>query len=125
VKVIDASSVIDLLIGAPRLDAFHHLLDDDLFAPDLLVAEVHEYFRRRALRRPNESIDAHIDAFRSADIAYLPTWPYAEQIWTWRHNLTSYDACYVAVARDLECPLLTSDRRLAAAANGIVPVIAV
>jgi predicted nucleic acid-binding protein len=123
VKVVDASSMIDFLTDAPRLMPFAHHLDDDLFAPDLLIAEVHDYFRRRGVRQPHEQLDAHVDAFHSAAIEYLPSWPYGAQIWKWRHNLTSYDACYVALAHDLHCPLLTSDRRLAAAAQGIVPVI--
>jgi hypothetical protein len=33
--------------------------------------------------------------------------------WTWRHNLTFYDALYVAVFLDL--PLLTADVRLSGA----------
>jgi predicted nucleic acid-binding protein len=32
-----------------------------------------------------------------------------------RHNLSAYDALYVAAARVLDCGLLTRDRRLAAA----------
>jgi predicted nucleic acid-binding protein len=32
-----------------------------------------------------------------------------------RHNLTAYDAVYVALAEALDAPLLTCDRRLAAA----------
>ncbi len=31
------------------------------------------------------------------------------------HNLTAYDALYVAVARHIGCPLATRDRRLATA----------
>ena len=31
-----------------------------------------------------------------------------------RHNLTAYDAVYVALAEGLDAPLLTRDRRLAA-----------
>jgi predicted nucleic acid-binding protein len=34
-----------------------------------------------------------------------------------RHNLTAYDAVYVALAEMLDAPLLTRDRRLAAAAG--------
>lgn len=34
-----------------------------------------------------------------------------------RNNLTAYDAAYVALAEALDAPLLTRDRRLAAAAG--------
>jgi predicted nucleic acid-binding protein len=33
-------------------------------------------------------------------------------MWAMRANLSAYDACYVALARALECPLLTVDRPL-------------
>jgi len=39
--------------------------------------------------------------------------------------MTAYDATYVALAADLGATLVTSDLRLARAAAGLVPVIAV
>ena len=39
------------------------------------------------------------------------------RVWELRHNLTAYDAVYVALAEALDAPLLTRDRRLAAAAG--------
>ena len=41
--------------------------------------------------------------------------PFAERIWELRHNLTSYDAWYVAIAEALRLPLVTLDKRLARA----------
>ncbi len=35
--------------------------------------------------------------------------------WDLRDNLTAYDACYVALADALGCPLLTADARIARA----------
>jgi predicted nucleic acid-binding protein len=46
-------------------------------------------------------------------------------MWQWRHNVSPFDACYLALALELQCPVLTSDQRLASAAQGIVPVISV
>lgn len=37
------------------------------------------------------------------------------RVWDLRHNLTAYDAVYVALAELLEAPLVTRDRRLARA----------
>jgi predicted nucleic acid-binding protein len=37
-------------------------------------------------------------------------------VWVLRHNITPYDALYVALAEELELPLITADRRLARAA---------
>ena len=39
----------------------------------------------------------------------------ATQAWTMRHNITFTDACYIALARRLDAPLLTSDMQLVAA----------
>ena len=36
-----------------------------------------------------------------------------DRIWELRDNLTAYDATYVALAEALDCPLLTTDVRLA------------
>ncbi|NLT29945.1 MAG: type II toxin-antitoxin system VapC family toxin [Propionibacterium sp.] len=37
-------------------------------------------------------------------------------MWSMRHNISGYDAAYVALALMLECPLVTCDRRLTHAA---------
>ena len=44
------------------------------------------------------------------------------RIWSWRANLTTYDAAYVALAEVLGAPLLTADERLANAPGLTVPV---
>ena len=46
-----------------------------------------------------------------------PYQPYAERIWALRHNVTPYDAWYVALAEHLGYPLLTLDRRLSRASG--------
>ena len=38
--------------------------------------------------------------------------PFAARIWELRHNLSCYDAWYVALAESLDCPLVTLDRRI-------------
>ncbi len=38
-------------------------------------------------------------------------------MWALRHNLTAYDAAYVALAESLDLPLLTRDRRLASSSG--------
>lgn len=41
--------------------------------------------------------------------------PYLPRAWELRHNLSAYDAVYVALAETLDAPLLTCDARLARA----------
>lgn len=47
-----------------------------------------------------------------APVERFTTTPLALAMWDLRDNLTGYDAAYVALARALGCPLLTTDRRL-------------
>ena len=49
------------------------------------------------------------------DVRLFPFAPFAARIWELRHNLTSYDAWYVALAESLGCPLVTLDRRISRA----------
>jgi predicted nucleic acid-binding protein len=44
--------------------------------------------------------------------------PFASRVWELRHNVTSYDALYVAAAEALDLPLATLDRPLSRA-NGV------
>ena len=46
------------------------------------------------------------------DKVLYPFESYADRIWELRHNLTCYDAWYVALAEDLGCPLVTLDCRI-------------
>ena len=50
----------------------------------------------------------------------VPVAPFADRVWALRHNLSSYDAAYVAIAEALTVPVATLDARLAgsAEANG-------
>ena len=56
-----------------------------------------------------------INQMLELDIRLFPFAPYAARIWELRHNLTAYDAWYVALAEDLDCPLVTLDRRISRA----------
>lgn len=126
-RVVDASAMVDVLIGNPKAPVLALSLDDDLFAPDLLVPEVLHTLRR--LTRDGWLTEAEADesahSLVKVPIEYLHSWPYTERIWAWRHKMTAYDATYVALAADLGATLVTTDLRLARAAEGIVPVIAV
>jgi predicted nucleic acid-binding protein len=51
----------------------------------------------------------------SLPIAVYPTAALLRRVWELRDNVTAYDACYVALAEALRCPLVTADRRLAKA----------
>jgi len=85
----------------------------------LLDVEVAQVIRRYAL---NGEIDSERGRMALIDLVDLPLRRYPHdfllpRIWNLRNNLTAYDAAYVALAEALDAPLLTRDRRLAAAAG--------
>lgn len=43
--------------------------------------------------------------------------PYLPRVWELRHNLTAYDALYVALAESLGAELVTCDARMAQASG--------
>jgi predicted nucleic acid-binding protein len=52
------------------------------------------------------------------EIELFPFEPFADRIWALRHNVTSYDAWYVALAEALNLPLATLDEPLSKS-NGV------
>jgi len=61
------------------------------------------------------------------DLRDLPITRYPHQflldrVWDLRHNLTAYDAAYVALAEALDASLVTRDARLAAGSRRVVRV---
>lgn len=110
---VDASTMIQLLTNAAGSSRVAALLDDDIVAPELLIAEVTRFLAR--LERHGEPVVPARSALSNAAIDYLPTWPHADRMWELRHNVSTYDACYVVVAETMGCPLLTADARLARA----------
>ncbi len=55
----------------------------------------------------------------------VPTTGLVREAWSMRNNLSVYDACYVALARLFDCPLLTVDGPLTRAPRLDVTVISI
>lgn len=98
-----------------------------MVAPDLVNAEVLSTVwrleRTKTLSRPRA-------AQAAADLAGAPvrrviSTGLIDAAWAMRANLSLYDACYVALAQALSCPLVTADHRLAAAPRVGIPVTVV
>jgi predicted nucleic acid-binding protein len=119
--VIDASVLAAALADdGPSGDrARARLRGERLTAPAIIDLEVTSVLRRR-------SAGAHLDGRRCqlalTDLVALPLRrcphrPLLPRCWELRHNLTIYDAAYVALAEALGVPLLTADQQLAQAAG--------
>jgi predicted nucleic acid-binding protein len=122
VIVLDASAAIDWLLQTPaggRIEQRIYSRNESLHAPHLLDLEVTQAVRRLAqegtvsARRADEAIQDLLDL----RIARYPHFVLLPRIWQYRHNLSAYDAAYVALAEELSASLLTRDRRLAGASG--------
>ncbi len=117
--VLDTSAALTVLAaGDPPRELVERLAGDgDLHGPHLLDTEMLHAVRWLTAR-------GDLSEERAADVLYdfselalvrYPHWPLKERVWELRHNLTAYDATFVALAELLDVPLLTCDSRLAAA----------
>ena len=117
--VLDSSAAVEWLLGLPLADAVADRISSakSVHAPALLDIEVAHVLRRycaageisdRVAERALNSL-AELDAVRYTHELLLPL------IWRLRHNLTAYDAAFVALAAVLDAPLVTLDARIAQA----------
>src|SRR5277367_4740710 len=85
-----------------------------LCAPELAYVESTNILRRLERARTITSAEANTAQgdLMQLDIELFAFEPFASRIWELRHNVTSYDAWYVAIAEALELPLATLDEPL-------------
>jgi predicted nucleic acid-binding protein len=121
--VVDSSVLVAALIdtGAHGVWAENVLAGGSLYAPELVCAEATNIFRRleRAKQITTPEANAAQEDLTQLDIVLFSFEPFAERIWELRHNVTSYDAWYVAIAEALKLPLATLDQPLSRS-DGVV-----
>lgn len=115
--VVDASSVVDLLLGNELGSAVgRRLRGHDLHAPAHLDAEVLSALGR--LHRSGEvgadSVTTLLVALREAPLQRHPVAAVLDGAWARRDRVRLVDALYLELAAQRECPLVTTDRRLRA-----------
>lgn len=119
--VVDAGVLLELLLGRrAALEALGLQLEghehEPLFAPEIVELETLNALRRSVLKRvvDEQRAASAATALGKARLATYPHAPLLPRIWQLRHNLTSYDASYLALAELLdESLLMTTDRALA------------
>lgn len=118
-SVVDASVLVSVVSdrGPVGLVARRALAGLELCALDFTDIEVLSGLRGRWLRAEvtAQDLEAAVADYVAAPLARYPTLPLAERIVGLAHNLSAYDAGYVALAESLGAPLITADARLAAA----------
>jgi predicted nucleic acid-binding protein len=116
--VVDSSVLVAALLANHEFGAWaaRSVAEFELGAPSVVAFESANIMRRHAaagLVDENVAADAH----RDLALLTIEYWPYhavAERCWELRHNLTIYDAAFVAVAEATRSPFYTLDQRLAA-----------
>ena len=118
--VLDASAVVDLLLKpAAETNELRARIRAAavVYGPHLMDAEVANTLRRHVLRGRMDQVSAR-RALRRLAAMRLRLWPHQPflgRALALRHQLTAYDAIYVAMAEATGATLLTRDARLAGA----------
>ena len=117
--VVDASCLVAVLIGGTAAEPVRARLaeDPDHAAPHIIDVEVFGVVRRDLLR---ETLDATAAAQAIDEMERWPGERFGHRLllhraWELRDTVRGWDAMYVALAEGLGVPLLTLDRRRAAA----------
>jgi predicted nucleic acid-binding protein len=120
--VVDASAVVNVLIGWTPADVLE--IDDDVVAPDHFLTEVASGLRRsvRVGAVPTEAASALLADALEMPVRLVSSRELVVRAFELRDAMTLQDACYVALAEERACALVTSDARLARAAGLMVSV---
>lgn len=123
--VLDASAALSGLMNAGP--ARESMAVEQLHAPHLVDSEVASGLRRQVASGRIATDDgwAALDAWRRLGLTRYATHGLLERIWGLRHNLSAYDAGYVALAESLACSLVTADARISRAPGIRCPITVV
>ena len=118
--ILDASALVELLLHTSTGESVTDCIDDptvSLHVPHLADIEVAQVLRRyvRAGEIDADTAATALDDLGTLDLRRHSHEPLLARIWELRHNLTAYDAAYVALAEVLNGILLTCDGPLSRA----------
>lgn len=122
IAVVDTSALVELFtVDAPELDAslaerLGHVIPH---VPDILDVEFHHALRGLTLGNKISASRAEQARvlFAATPKIRFPSFELTQRVWSLRHNLGAYDACFVALAESLEVPLITCDEKQAGASG--------
>lgn len=117
--VVDASVLAPVVLdhGADGTRMRARLRGERIAVPDLAKIEAASVIRRHLANGAvdHAGADQAMDDLVDLPVVAFPTSQFLRRAWALRANVTTYDACYVALAETLDCTLLTADARLARA----------
>jgi predicted nucleic acid-binding protein len=118
--VVDASAILEILRHSDvGVDLALQLEDVDIHAPHLIDVEVASALRRWVARGEMTATGAlhAFDEFIDMPLQRHPHTHLLPVIWKHWHNLSAYDACYLALSMYLGAQLMTVDDGLRKAAG--------
>ncbi|WP_026922851.1 type II toxin-antitoxin system VapC family toxin [Glycomyces arizonensis] len=115
--VLDSSVLVEMLIGGHERASLlrRKLIETPAMAPYHIDLEVFSALRRyeRLGRLSKDRGAMAVVDLGDFPIERVPHRQFRQRIWELRHNMTPYDAVYVALAELFDAPLWTFDKRLA------------
>jgi predicted nucleic acid-binding protein len=121
VIVADASAIGDVLLDNRRAAAVRSVLEGHsmLHVPEHFHIELISMLRRHTLRGElgERRCAQALSVLRELRVVRYAAIERLDAIWELRERLSAYDAAYLALAGELDLPLLTCDAGLAAAAR--------
>ncbi|MEL4504459.1 type II toxin-antitoxin system VapC family toxin [Luteococcus sp. H138] len=121
--VLDASAAAEFLLGTEQgLDVGVHMGSHPLIAPQLLAAEVVSILRGWNLsgQLASERVAFALQDFKDLGVQLFDMGELMFPAWKLRHNVSAYDAMYVALAEAFECQVLSCDLKLVRAMPDLV-----
>ena len=114
IAIVDTSVVLKWYAAEPDSADAERLLAHALGAPDFLLIELANALGRKVRQREMAAAQAEVALPHArAAVELLPAAPYAERALALSLSLehSVYDCLFLALAEDLDLPLVTADRR--------------
>jgi predicted nucleic acid-binding protein len=125
--VLDASSLVaKLTSGEDFAQQIADLTESDIvLAPDLIILETISGLYKMYLRNliTKELFNSTYPKVSKENITFVPSQDLIVDMGDLLGNITAYDASYVNLARKLNIPLCTSDKKLSKAATKFCDVV--
>ena len=123
--VIDASAAFEYLLNTPSGRRVAEIIENTPpIAPEMMDVEVMSALRGAVMRGVIDESQALtvLEDLALWPIERVPHRFLVRLAWQFRHNLTAYDAMYVALAHQRDATLLTTDSALASAPPPVLGV---
>jgi len=116
--VVDCSVVAAVLFDEPNREvAAQALAGKDLFAPELLAAELVSVAVKKSRHGLEDVVRQGLFDFAELELTRCRTDVHAQWRLALKYDLSAYDAAYLWLAAELGAPLATFDARLGGAAR--------